>query len=389
MMLTSLIAFTLAFSSSQQTVTPESFYDLMHRSHKDSDIALIVGKWFGDKGLHEGNSVKTHATNAVWAVSATTSTKVHVITEDGSYNLALEPIGRTGVWVGADKLPDGFGARWAYEVDGERLGDWKNLELYAVNPDNQAQPGVPKGVLTQQPVWNSKVFEGTTRDWWVYVPAQYKPEDPACTMVFQDGGSYKNFIPTAFDNLIAKKEMPVTVAIFINPGKFSGGQSNRSFEYDTLSDQYSKFLMDEILPEVEKTVKLKHDAASRAIAGASSGGICAFTVAWEHPDQFSKVMSWVGSFTNIAHGPTLREGGHNYPALIRLNEKKPIKVFLQDGSNDLDNQFGNWLLANQSMAAALKFKGYDYKFTLGHGFHSDANGRAILPETLKWLWANK
>jgi enterochelin esterase family protein len=182
--------------------------------------------------------------------------------------------------------------------------------------------------------------------------------------------------------------MPVTVGIFLNPGHFSGNQSNRSFEYDTLSDQYSKFLLEEILPEVEKTIKLKHDANSRAIAGASSGGICAFTAAWERADQFSKVMSWVGSFTNIAHGPSMREGGHNYPALIRLVDKRPIRVFLQDGSNDLDNTFGNWPLANQTMAAALKFKGYDYQFVFGHGFHSDAHGRAILSEALRWLWRN-
>ena len=131
--------------------------------------------------------------------------------------------------------------------------------------------------------------------------------------------------------------MPVTVGIFIQPGLFEGGRANRSFEYDTLSDQYARFLLEEILPEVEKTVKLRHDAASRAIAGASSGGICAFTVAWERPNEFSKVLSWIGSFTNIASGKTVREGGHNYEAMVRKTPKKPIRVFLQDGANDLDN----------------------------------------------------
>ena len=217
-------------------------------------------------------------------------------------------------------------------------------------PTAASAPDVPKGTLKQMPPWESKIFAGTTRDWWVYVPAQYKAETPASVMVFQDGAGYKDYVPTVFDNLIAKGDMPVTVGIFIQPGLFKDGRANRSFEYDTLSDQYARFLLEEILPEVEKTVKLRHDAASRAIAGASSGGICAFTVAWERPNEFSKVLSWIGSFTNIASGKTVREGGHNYEALVRKTPKKPIRVFLQDGANDLDNANGNWPLANQPMA---------------------------------------
>jgi enterochelin esterase-like enzyme len=189
-----------------------------------------------------------------------------------------------------------------------------------------------------------------------------------------------------FDNLIAKGEMPVTAAIFVSPGVFQDGRPDRSFEYDTLSDQYARFILEEILPEVEKTVRLRHDAASRAIGGISSGGICAFTVAWERPAEFSKVLSWVGSFTNIASGATLREGGHNYPALIRKTPKKPIRVFLQDGENDLDNAHGNWPLANRQMDRALKFAGYDYKFVMGQGYHNNRHGRAILPDSLRWLW---
>ncbi len=207
-------------------------------------------------------------------------------------------------------------------------------------------------------------------------------------MVFQDGAGYLAFVPTVFDNLIAKGEMPVTVAVFINPGTGRGeeGRGQRSVEYDTLSDRYSRFLLEEILPEVEKSVKLRRDPDSRAIAGISSGGICAWTVAWEHPDEFRKVLSWVGSFTNIAGGKTGREGGHNYQALIRKAPKKPIRVFLQDGANDLDNAYGNWPLANQQMAKALEFSKYDYKFVYSQGFHSNRHGRAILPDSLRWLW---
>ncbi|TMQ32341.1 MAG: esterase family protein, partial [Planctomycetota bacterium] len=224
---------------------------------------------------------------------------------------------------------------------------------YKLAPDSQEQPGVPKGKVTKH-TWKSDIFAGTVRDYYVYVPAQYDAKTPACVMVFQDGGGYVNpsgqfRVPIVFDNLIHKKEMPVTIGIFINPGVFPSEQagkqprSNRSFEYDTLSDQYARFLEKEILPEVAKEYSLRQDAAGRAICGISSGGICAFTVAWERPDLFSKVLSHVGSFTNI-------RGGDVYPGRIRKTPRKPIKVFLQDGSGDLDNEHGSWPLGNQQMA---------------------------------------
>ncbi len=259
---------------------------------------------------------------------------------------------------------------------------------YKLGPDSQKQPGVPEGKVTKHH-WKSEIFAGTERDYWVYVPAQYDAKTPACVMVFQDGGAYVDpkgsfRVPIVFDNLIHKKEMPVTIGIFINPGVFpsQSGQkprSNRSFEYDTLSDQYARFLEKEILPEVGKQYNLRQDAAGRAICGISSGGICAFTVAWERPDLFSKVLSHVGSFTNI-------RGGDVYPGRIRKTPKKPIRVFLQDGAGDLDNEHGNWPLANQQMALALKFKKYDYKFEYGDGGHNGKHGGAILPDSLRWLW---
>ena len=238
--------------------------------------------------------------------------------------------------------------------------------------------------------WKSEVFAGTERDYWVYVPAQYNPAEPACVMVFQDGGGYVSEkgqfrAPVVFDNLIHRKEMPVTVGVFVNPGTFPAtdpkgkGRSNRSFEYDTLSNQYATFLEKEVLPEVGKTVKLRQDAAGRAICGISSGGICAFTAAWERPDLFSKVLSHVGSFTNI-------RGGDVYPGLIRKTERKPIRVFLQDGSGDLDNLHGHWPLANLSMAAALRYMNYDYRFVYGDGGHNGRHGGVILPDSLRWLW---
>lgn len=264
-------------------------------------------------------------------------------------------------------------------------------DQYVLGPDSQVKPGVPQGKVTQMPPWaNSKIYPGTTRDWWVYVPAQYRPQQPAALMVFCDGAGFVKAdgqfrVPVVFDNLIAAGEMPVTIGVFLQPGVFPTSnpkdkpRSNRSFEYDSLGDLYARFLLEEIIPEVKKTHAISDDPAMRAICGNSSGGICAFTVAWERPDAFRKVVSHIGSFTNI-------RGGHVYPALVRKTNKKPLKVFLQDGRNDLDNQFGNWPLANQDMAAALKFAGYDHQFVLGDGTHNGRHGAAIFPDTLRWLW---
>jgi enterochelin esterase-like enzyme len=371
------------------TMTAKSVQAALAAKPVGADAEQLAGElrqFIGPENLRKGTGVKTEELTVVWAVEAPEAAETpKVVSEDGRLRLLLDRLGSTDVYAAAREVPDGAAMRWHYELGTTKLGGGQ-LEVYSVHPDSREQPGVPKGRLIEQPKWESKIFPGTTRDWWVYIPAQYRPENPACVMVFQDGGGPKNYAPTVFDNLIARGEMPVTVGIFIQPGSFADGRSDRSFEYDTLSDQYARFLLEEILPEVEKSVKLRHDAASRAIAGASSGGICAFTVAWQRPDQFSKVLSWVGSFTNIASGPTRREGGHNYPALIRKTERKPIRVFLQDGENDLDNVHGNWPLANQQMAKALAFAGYDYQFVFGHGFHSDHHGRAIFPDSLRWLW---
>lgn len=352
-------------------------------------LAERIRVWFGKEKLAKGEDAKTDQLEVAWAVEvAGLKNPPKVVSQDGVFSLALTRVGSTDVYAGTATLAEGAGMKWNYEVDGRKFGGGP-LEVYRAHPDAIEQAGVPKGAVTQMPKWKSHIFEGTERDWWVYVPAQYKAESPACVMIFQDGGGMKNYAPVVMDNLIAKGDMPVTVGVFVNPGTFADGKSNRSFEYDRLSDQYARFLLEEILPEVEKTVKLRHDAAGRAITGLSSGGICSWTAAWERPDEFGRVASWIGSFTNIQSGANRREGGHNYPSLIRKTEKKPIRMFLQDGENDLDNEHGNWPLANQEMAKALAFKGYDYKFSYGHGFHSDKHCRAILPDALRWLWRSE
>lgn len=267
------------------------------------------------------------------------------------------------------------------------------IDDYVLGPDSQPQENVPHGTVTQATFKESKVYPDTVRDYWVYVPKQYNAAAPANLMVFCDGGGFAKAdgggfrVPVVFDNLIARKEMPVTIAVMINPGVLPAAgpgqeeRKNRSYEYDSLGDAYAKFLIDELLPVALKELKVSADPAKRAICGNSSGGICAFTVAWERPDSFGKVVSHIGSFTNI-------RGGYVYPALIRQTQgkPKPIRVFLQDGANDLDNLHGNWPLSNQDMAAALKFAGYDYKFVFGDGKHSGKHGASIFPDTLRWIW---
>lgn len=268
---------------------------------------------------------------------------------------------------------------------------------YQHGPDSQRKDGVPRGKVTDY-VWkDSKVFTNTIRHWSIYVPAQYDPAKPAALMVFQDGHTYLKEdgdfrAPIVFDNLIAAKEMPVTIGVFIDPG-FKRAElptsergwrpepENRSFEYDSLGAAYSNFLINEILPEVKKLYNLTDDPEGHAIGGISSGGICAWTVAWERPDQFRKVLSHVGSFTNI-------RGGHRYPEIIRTNEWKPIRVFLQDGANDNRSRRPgwNWVVGNANMVSALEEMDYDYKYVFGEGGHNGNHGGTILPDSLRWLW---
>ncbi|MEO6244144.1 MAG: alpha/beta hydrolase-fold protein, partial [Opitutaceae bacterium] len=252
---------------------------------------------------------------------------------------------------------------------------------YPLGADSNPQD-VPHGEVRTAVFTASKVFPGTTRDYFVYVPKQYRADQPACLMVFFDGAGMMNAtgayrVPVVFDNLIAKKEIPVTIVVAVNPGTVAASgapgakaRSQRSYEYDSLGDANARFLLDELLPEALKGLNVTADPAGRAVCGNSSGGIAAFTIAWERPESFRKVISHIGSFTNI-------QGGYAYPGIIRKTKPaKPLRVFLQDGSGDLDNLHGNWPLSSQGMAAALKFAGYDYKFVFGTEGHNGKQGGA-------------
>ncbi|HSC39556.1 MAG TPA: SMP-30/gluconolactonase/LRE family protein [Chitinophagaceae bacterium] len=262
---------------------------------------------------------------------------------------------------------------------------------YPTDSASIEQPGVPKGEIIKCSFAHSAIFPGTTRDYWIYVPAQYRPETPACVYVNQDGIQWK--APTVFDNLIYRKEMPVTIGVFVTPGKVlradtvrSLDRFNRSFEYDGLGDAYARFILEELLPDAEKrktsdgrAIRLSRKGNDRAIGGSSSGAICAFTAAWERPAEFSRVFSAIGTYVGL-------RGGERYPTLIRKYAPKPLRVFLQDGSNDNNHYGGDWWKANEMMERALTFAGYEVRHVWGEGGHSGQQGNAVFPDAMRWLW---
>ncbi|MDQ5977788.1 MAG: hypothetical protein QG602_760 [Verrucomicrobiota bacterium] len=299
----------------------------------------------------------------------------------------------------------------ANEAPARKPGD------YPLTADSLPQEGVPKGQLLGPFEWRSSIIRGTVRRYWVYVPAQYTADKPAGLLVFHDGQRALNpkgplRVDQVMENLIHKKDIPVTIGLFITPGNLSerypddlamSNPNNRAQEYDVLSDTYARMLIEEFIPELKKTYNITDDVEKRAIGGTSSGAICAWTVAWERPDAFRKVFSAIGSYTSIGYRPArgnqpMVPGGDFYPTLIRRNPPKPIRIFLQDGSNDENSMWGNWFLANQQMLSALEFANssadrrklegprYDFTHVWGDGAHNDTHGGALLPDALRWLF---
>jgi len=265
------------------------------------------------------------------------------------------------------------------------------VDDYVPGPDSKPQEGVPKGIVQKFTMANSKIFPGTSRDYWVYVPAGYTPDKPACVYIGQDKMRFNEDV--VFDNLIHKKEMPMTIGIFVAPGVVKAADTNaaldrfnRSYEYDGLGDNYARFLLEELLPEVEKIVlpdgralRLSHDGNDRCVGGGSSGSIAAFTAAWERPRDFSRVFSAIGSYVDM-------RGGGRYPTLVRKVEPKPIRIFLQDGSNDQNKYAGDWWTENLMLQRALVFAGYEVTNVWGDGGHTGRQGTAIFPDAMRWLW---
>jgi enterochelin esterase family protein len=287
------------------------------------------------------------------------------------------------------------GATHAYQflVDGKPLGQRSDVAGY--NPDSYPRPGVPKGKLSDRKTVTSRLYPGASADYWIYASPGVDPAKPSAVMVWQDGqkiidGDLSNLrLFTVTENLIAQKLLPPMVHVIATAAAQDrpNRRSLRSVQYDTLSDRFGRYVMEEALPEVEKLYRLRPDAYSRAIAGESSGAICAFNVAWHFPDKFSRVHSTIGSYTSIQWRPDEKQdGGNVYPFRLRRDPKKNIRVWVSDGVDDLENQFGSWPLQNIQFANSLKMRGYDYHFRLGEAAHNEAQAALDLPEALAWLW---
>jgi len=279
---------------------------------------------------------------------------------------------------------------------------------YSLHPDALAREEVAKGEVRGPFTLPSQAYPGTQHTYWVYVPAQYDKATPTNLMVFNDGQAFKNMegdfrAPNVLDNLIFRRELPVMIAVFINPGRtpeqpeptpqeWGDRTTNRPTEYNTLDDKYARVIVDELLPALAKDYNIAKEPERRGIGGSSSGAIAAFTVAWERPNEFRKVLSLIGSFTNI-------RGGHAYADIVRKSERKPIRIFMQDGRNDNRgvrrdgtgeyDPLRDWFLQNVRLKDALVEKGYDLNYQWGIGRHSQKHGGSIFPDMMRWLWRDQ
>ncbi len=376
----------------------------------DSHLAEAITATFDANDLKEGTASIGHGPDFFFALESA-SQPVLIIDDAPGPQMARS----TGnLWYAPAHIePVARLHSFHYVIQGANFGGSLNLPAYG--PLSYLQPGVPSGKLSEKIIHTSKIYDGMKSGYWIYVPAQYDPKIPTALMVFQDGGWYidrNGRIPVldAIDNLIAQKKIPVLICVFISPGDISASpgtatynfvkaysdkwqrtlqDSMRSTLYDTVSDRYPRFLRDEVLAEVESKYNIRKDAYSHAITGLSSGGICSFNAAWQLPDLFSRVISWIGSFDSIQwkEDPNIADGGQDYPSKILREPHRNIRVWQQDGSNDLEiEKYGSWPLANLRIANALKMKGYDFHFSFGNGSHNPGQGAAEFPEEMVWLW---
>jgi len=378
----------------------------------DPRLREAIAAAFDPKSLKDGTAWLGHGPDFFFAVETAAKPELWI---DVAAGPSLRKLTNADLWYAPARIePVGKLHSFYYLVNGVRFGG--RLDVPAFGPLSYLQPGVPSGTLSDKIMHTSKIYDGMKSEYWIYVPAQYDSKTPAALMVFQDGGWYtdrngNNPVLNVIDNLIADKKIPVMIAVFINPGDIADSpgtptynfvkaysdkwhrtlkDSMRSTLYDTISDRYARYLRDEILADVSAKYNVRKDAYSRAITGLSSGGICAFNAAWQMPDQFSRVISWIGSFASIQwkEDPAVPDGGQDYPEKILHESKRNLRVWLQDGSEDLENQYGSWPLANLRMANALKFKEYDFHLSFGRGTHNSAQGAVEFPEEMIWLWRN-
>jgi enterochelin esterase-like enzyme len=339
----------------------------------------------GSDAVQKGTAVDGVGGSFLWAVESASQPKLRI-----DYTEPVTPWKAGGnVWVYQGEVKTGTVHRFLWILDGKSFGG-KN-EIPAYGTDSFPHPGVPEGKLTGPIAMESKIYPGMKTNVWYYVPAQWDGTTPLPVQVFGDGEGYVNRMNPkrtleVIDNLTAQKRIPLIVNVFISPGT-ANGRPMRSPQYDTVSDTYVRYLTEEVLPEIGKSLNLRQDAYSRAIIGQSSGGIAAFNAAYLKSDLFSRAISWIGSFAAIQVSADHPVGGAEYPARVRLEPKRNIRVWLEDGAEDQENpRFGSWPYANLDMANSLKVKGYDYHFSFGVHTHNQLSGNLELPESLPWLW---
>lgn len=330
---------------------------------------------------------------AVWGqdfLFAVESPDPAFVSIDAQPPVAMTRATDSNYWYSLATLRLGTTHSYTYTAAGRNLGAY---EVAGYNPDSYPLPGVPQGRLSPMRTHSSKVYPNLIANYWVYANPGVDPTKPAPVMVWQDGETIvgnddllRLRLQTVSDNLVHKGLIPPMIHILIAPGKV-GPQALRSLQYDTVSSKYGSYLLEEILPEVEKTFKLRSDPYSRAIAGASSGAICAFNAAWYFPQQFSRILSHIGSYSGIQWHPERNEdGGYIVSHKVRRDPRKNLRIWMSDGANDIENQTGSWPLNNIELANGLKMKGYDFHFRFGTSMHAIAQGALDLPESLTWLW---
>jgi len=377
-----LILMMLACTCAAQQVSTQELLRMART--RAVGLERAVRDTLGADNIQKGTAAAGEMGDFVFAVAAEKGPSLQI-----NYEAPIAAFKAGSLWVVQTRLNTGTAYKYTWIADGKPIGGANNLPAFG--PDSYAQPGVPQGKLTGPIEVPSKIYAGVKANVWFYVPAQWDGVTPLAVQVWGDGQNFTGARPgqwrvlDTLDNLTAQKRIPMMVNIFVQPG--TGPESSqRSIEYDTVNDAYLHRLLDEIFPVVATHVKMRTDGYSRAIQGLSSGGIMAFNAAFRKPEEFSRVLSWIGSYTALQRSEAHPEGGGDYPTLVRREFKRNIRVWLQDGSGDLDIAAGNWPAANIGMANALKFKGYDYHFSFGVGEHHVAHGTAELPEALTWLW---
>jgi enterochelin esterase-like enzyme len=408
-----LLLFVLAAPLPAQRTAPE-IIEMARRG--DAGLHQALTDTLDRRAVQEGSAVIGHGEDFIFVVESAREPKLMIDENPGATMVQLQD---SSIWYATGKLETGTSHQFEYIISGKPFGGNRNVAAYG--PDSYSQPGVPQGKLSEQLVHVSKsVYPGLRSNYWIYVPAQYDPSTPAALMVWQDGHQYierdgRVRLLDVVDNLTYQKKIPVMIHVLISPGDITQAPQSethkqvmeqiedrnrravatgrqpgdlaqmmrtvmRSIEYDTVSDRYARFLRDEVLAEVGAKYNLRKDGYSRALSGHSSGGICSFNVAWQQPGQFARVLSWDGSF--VALQPDPNYGGQAFPAMVQREDKRNVRVWLQDGTDD---NVG-WAEQGIQLANSLKRAGYDFHFSYGGGTHNQAQGSAELPQSLLWLW---